>query len=249
MNQATIYIGCAGWSLNAQVATHFPIVGTHLQRYAQVFSAVEINTSFYREHQAKTYARWAQSVPDHFLFSVKLPRAITHVHRLVNVQPLVERFVEQTAALEKKLGCVLVQLPPSLAFDPIHADTFFIQLRSAVSAAIVCEPRHESWFGPEARALLTLYDIDYVRAHPKPVPKLKLGSPRSTLYIRLHGVPVMYYSAYSADYLNALAQRIRAVQADGYTIWCVFDNTAQGYAVPNALHLIDCLAGHQAGES
>ena len=240
-----MYIGCAGWSLNAQVAAHFPIVGTHLQRYAQVFSAVEVNTSFYREHQAKTYARWAQSVSEHFLFSVKLPRSITHEHRLVNAQPLVERFVEQTAALEKKLGCVLVQLPPSLAFDRGHADTFFIQLRSSVATAIVCEPRHESWFGPEARALLALYDIDYVRAHPKPVPKLDLEPPRSTLYIRLHGVPVMYYSAYSAAYIDALAQRMRAVQANGYTIWCVFDNTAQGHAVPNALRLMRSLAGQQ----
>ena len=244
MSEAITYIGCAGWSLNAQVATHFPIVGTHLARYAQVFSAVEVNTSFYREHQTKTYERWAQSVPEHFLFSVKLPRSITHEHRLVNAEALIQRFAEQTSALADKLGCVLVQLPPSLAFEPSHADAFFVQLRSAISAAIVCEPRHESWFAPEARALLTLYDIDYVRAHPKPVPNLDLELPRSTLYIRLHGVPVMYYSAYSAAYIDALAQRIREVRADGYTIWCIFDNTAQGHAVPNALHLMNRLVQH-----
>ena len=78
-------IGCAGWSIHKDVAGAFPDEGSHLERYAAVFPAVEINSSFYRPHQPQTYARWAASVPEAFRFSVKLPRSITHDARLRDV--------------------------------------------------------------------------------------------------------------------------------------------------------------------
>ena len=71
-------IGCAGWSIPKAHAGAFPAVGTALERYAQVFDCVEINSSFYRSHRPSTYERWAASVPDHFRFSVKMPKQITH---------------------------------------------------------------------------------------------------------------------------------------------------------------------------
>ena len=71
-------IGCAGWSIHKDAAAAFPVEGSHLERYARVFPAVEINSSFYRPHKPETYARWADSVPDGFRFAVKVPRAITH---------------------------------------------------------------------------------------------------------------------------------------------------------------------------
>ena len=74
-----LFIGTAGWSIPRQVAPHFPGEGTHLHRYARVLHCVEINSSFHRPHAAATYARWAASAPAEFRFSVKIPRAITHV--------------------------------------------------------------------------------------------------------------------------------------------------------------------------
>src|SRR5690606_14493667 len=124
-----VYVGCAGWGLSSKVAAHFPVEGSHLERYAQVFPSVEINSSFYREHQAKTYARWAASVPDAFRFSVKAPRTITHERRLRDVDDLLLRFVDQLASLGEKLGCLLVQLPPSLRLDVLEAACFFALLR------------------------------------------------------------------------------------------------------------------------
>ena len=84
-----IQVGCAGWSVPRATWPEFPDAGTHLQRYAARFNAVEINSSFYRPHQTATYARWAASVPDPFRFSVKLPKTITHQQRLAGFLPVV----------------------------------------------------------------------------------------------------------------------------------------------------------------
>jgi uncharacterized protein YecE (DUF72 family) len=70
-----IYVGTAGWSVPKEHAAAFPVEGSHLERYAQVFGAVEINSSFYRPHRRTTYERWAASVPETFQFAVKVPRA------------------------------------------------------------------------------------------------------------------------------------------------------------------------------
>jgi uncharacterized protein YecE (DUF72 family) len=75
---APLHIGCAGWSLPRESWPHFAGTGTHLQRYAGQLNAAEINSSFYRPHQPATYERWAERVPTHFRFSVKLPKTITH---------------------------------------------------------------------------------------------------------------------------------------------------------------------------
>src|SRR4051794_31096467 len=110
-------IGCAGWSLPRAVLERFPREGSHLQRYAARLNCTEINSSFYRPHQRSTYARWCESVPEDFRFAVKLPRAITHDARLRGVAKQLDTFLGQASGLGDKLGCLLVQLPPSLAFD------------------------------------------------------------------------------------------------------------------------------------
>ena len=141
-----IRIGTAGWSIPKEHAGAFPISGSHLERYAAVFNAVEINSSFYRPHRAATYERWAASVPDDVRFAVKIPKAITHERRLKNAGSLLERFLSEVGSLGLKLGPLLVQLPPSLTFETGTSDEFLRDLRSKVAGGIVCEPRHRSWF-------------------------------------------------------------------------------------------------------
>ena len=101
-------VGCAGWTIPKEAAAAFPLAGSHLERYASVFGAVEINSSFYRPHRVTTYARWAASVADDFRFSVKLPRAITHDARLVGFDEPLAQFAHEAGTLGDKLGCVLV---------------------------------------------------------------------------------------------------------------------------------------------
>src|SRR3712207_3367874 len=112
-----VRVGTAGWAIPRAVAEHFPSEGTGLQRYAARFDCVEINSTFYRSHRPGTLARWAEAVPEHFRFAVKAPKAITHEKRLAGCEALLARFLHETAELGEKRGPVLVQLPPSLAFD------------------------------------------------------------------------------------------------------------------------------------
>jgi uncharacterized protein YecE (DUF72 family) len=239
MNAATPrYIGTAGWSVPAQYAGGFPDGGSHLERYARRLDAVEINSSFYRPHQRKTYERWAASVPAHFRFAVKLPRTITHERKLVNCGGLLDRFVAETGGLGGKLGVVLVQLPPSLSFDAGNAGRFFADLRQRIDADIACEPRHASWFSEAADALLIKHKVARVAADPARVPGAETpGGWDGLVYYRWHGSPRIYYSDYDAAALAALRDQLDATRDRGIPAWCIFDNTATSAALGNALAL------------
>ena len=114
---ASLLVGTSGWTIPARYAYDMPFDGTHLERYAQKFPAVEITTSSYRSHKPETYASWAQSVPPGFRFAVKLPRAITHERELSGCEELVRRFAGEVEGLGPTFGALLVQLPPSLEHD------------------------------------------------------------------------------------------------------------------------------------
>ncbi len=226
--------GTAGWSIPTPVAADFPGDGTHLERYARRFNAVEINSSFYRPHRRATYERWAATVPEDFRFSVKLPRTLTHDHRLKNGDDLIERFAGEVAGLGAKFGVLLVQLPPSLPFSEEAAD-FLRRLRSRFEAATVLEPRHKSWFTPTVED--SLADAGIARAAADPGRFEGGGEPggsRATAYFRLHGSPRIYYSRYDADALESWRGKARQAAQDGAQSWVIFDNTAEGAAIENA---------------
>jgi uncharacterized protein YecE (DUF72 family) len=239
-------IGTVGWSIPAQHASAFSSEGSHLERYSRRFPAVEINSSFYRPHRSSTYERWAATVPADFRFSVKMPKEITHIRRLAEVTEPLTRFLGEAAALGEKLGPVLVQLPPSLAFKADLAG-FFLNLRACFEGDVACEPRHRSWFTDEVDHLLAEFRITRVAADPVVVPRAaEPGGWSGFRYYRLHGSPRMYYSAYPREVLNALAQRL--ADDDGVA-WCIFDNTAEGAATQDAMTLSDILLRSCAGSS
>jgi uncharacterized protein YecE (DUF72 family) len=166
VNGGTCRIGVAGWGLSRAVADRFPAAGTHLERYASVLPAVEINSCFYRHHRPGTYAKWAASVPDGFRFSVKLPKAITHDAGLAAWEPVLGRFLDESASLGEMLGCVLVQLPPRLAFDAPIAEAFFRALRARYAGPLALEPRHATWGADAPEQLLRELGIARVAADP-----------------------------------------------------------------------------------
>jgi uncharacterized protein YecE (DUF72 family) len=243
-----LYIGCAGWSIPRAHTALFPVGGSHLERYAQRLPAVEINSSFYRPHRPATYARWAASVPQWFRFAVKVPRAITHIHRLRAVDAPLERFLSEATALGTALGPLLIQLPPSLRFDAKTVAAFLTTLRVQFSGSVVCEPRHASWFSDEAERMLVAARVARVAADPAPVPQAaQPGGWPGLVYIRLHGSPQMYESPYSDADLERYAQMLRTA-AQNVPAWCIFDNTALGAATGNALDLLARLDLHQPDE-
>ncbi|MNT03028.1 hypothetical protein D3C72_1375460 [compost metagenome] len=237
MGPSAYFVGTAGWSIPRDFASGFPEEGSHLERYAQGLSGVEINSSFYRPHQPKTYARWAASVPEGFRFAVKAPQEITHKRKLRDSEAVLEDFLDQTSQLGAKRGPLLFQLPPSLAFNAGVVKDFFELLRARHAGFVVLEPRHKTWFTPDVDTLLQAFGIARVAADPARVPEAaEPGGFDGLVYYRWHGSPRMYYSDYSAEAIAELATRM-ARHPRASEVWCIFDNTTLGYATGNALAL------------
>lgn len=234
-------IGTAGWSIPRALAGRFGHDGTHLQRYSHVLTCAEINSSFHRPHSVKTYAKWADATPDGFMFSVKLPRAVTHDLELKRARKPLEEFLRQSSGLREKRG-PLVQLPPSFACDRRTARAFFTLLRARHRGPVVLEPRHPTWFSATIDAMLAGFEIARAGAHPAPVPGAERpGGWPGLVYYRLHGAPRKYWSPYSAGELVAIGDALRA--AGDVPAWCIFDNTASGAAPANALELAALITG------
>jgi uncharacterized protein YecE (DUF72 family) len=249
MTLGNIRIGTAGWTLPRAHAEHFPAEGSHLQRYCGALSCAEVNSSFHKPHRRSTWERWAQSTPDDFRFAVKMPKRITHEAKLQEAGALLLPFFEEIAGLNAgphpKLGPLLVQLPPKLAFDEGVVREFLGTVRELHSGSVVVEPRHASWFTGAADSLLREFDAARVAADPSKGSPLAAepGGSGALRYRRLHGSPRTYYSEYDDAFLIALAAQLQfEASHDAETeSWVIFDNTALGHAAANALRLQELL--------
>lgn len=236
-----VFIGTAGWSIPRSCAEFFPGAGSHLERYARVLPCAEINSTFYRSPRPATYARWSASIPESFRFSVKAPRAFTHEAGLACTAAQIRAFLDEAQNLGRALGPILFQLPPKLAFDEDRAESFFSTLRELYPGPAVVEPRHPSWFEPAVDLLLNKLQIARAAADPSVTPAAALpGGYPGVVYFRLHGSPRKYYSSYTPEFVEEIADRIKH-SADSAAVWCIFDNTASGAAAENALSLSEIL--------
>jgi uncharacterized protein YecE (DUF72 family) len=229
-----------------QSDTYFVREGTHLERYSRTFNCCEINSSFYRPHRYSTWERWSESVPKGFRFSVKFPRTITHDVELKCRPEDLTAFLKRVSFLGQQMGPLLVQLPPSCVFDYVVAKRFFALLRDEHDGDVVLEGRHRTWFDAKAIDLLGEFSIAGVAADPACVPAA--GQPtgsRKLVYFRLHGSPRRYYSSYSGKFVQAMAKRMVALAKES-SVWCIFDNTAAGFATPNAFELSEYIARAEA---
>lgn len=243
--QIDLHIGTAAWSVPRAVAADFPGHGSHLERYARVLRCAEINSSFHRSHRSAVYARWAAQTPAAFRFAAKLPRSVTHGGLLSAARAPLQRFIAEAAGLGDKLAVLLVQLPPSLQFEPRQARRLFALLAGMFGGAVVCEPRHASWFTPAADRLLVAAQVGRAAADPARCPAAAVpggwlgpagDGAGAVLYHRWHGSPRMYWSAYSDGWLQARAAELQRWPAAA-DCWSIFDNTAAGAAAGNALAL------------
>ncbi|MEA2993832.1 MAG: hypothetical protein QOD40_2752, partial [Alphaproteobacteria bacterium] len=199
MSESRLWIGTAGWTVPSRYAGEVPPGGSQLERYARRLNAVEINSSFHRPHQRKTYERWARSTPDGFRFAVKMPKAMTHEAKLVDCGALLDRFVTEVAGLGDKLSVLLIQLPPKFVFDERATDGFLRDLRRRIDRPVVLEPRNASWFTPEVDAWLADRQVSRVAADPARVADAgKPGGWNGLVYYRWHGAPRIYFSDYDA---------------------------------------------------
>ena len=229
------YVGSAGWNIPRLHRDRFAAEGSQLQRYASRLNGAEINSSFYRPHAAAVYQRWAASVAPSFRFAVKIPKLITHERALTRAREPLTRFLGESAGLGQTLGPLLVQLPPSFAFEVRRAGRFFTLMRNLHTGPVVCEPRHVTWTCAAADRLFVANAIARVAADPPRAAGLETpGGWPGLVYYRWHGSPRPYFSSYAPEMLDRLAVEVATANVD---TWCIYDNTGSGSAAVNALDL------------
>ena len=145
-----ILIGTSGYNYPEWKGSFYPTnlaAAKMLPYYAERFPTVEINYTFYRMPNEKTLVGWSDATPDHFRFTLKAPRRITHDSRLQNCEALVRAFCDVAQTLGPKLGVLLFQLPPTFKKNIEAFDAFLESLPRGARAAF--EFRHASWHDAE----------------------------------------------------------------------------------------------------
>jgi uncharacterized protein YecE (DUF72 family) len=233
-----VRIGCSGWSYRDWREGFYP-PGTPASRwlahYATVFDTVEVNATFYRLPKVETVRSWAEQVPAGFLFAVKGSRYLTHMKRLRDIGPGLERYWERIEPLREtgKLGPVLWQLPERFQRD----DETLAAALAALPAAEHCfEFRHPSWFAAGVYALLEEHGASLALGDDKRR-ELPAASPAGPIaYLRLHYGSHGRDGNYSERELETWRRRLAAWRARR-PVFAYFNNDWRGFAPRNALEL------------
>lgn len=237
-----VFVGTSGWTYNHWRGAFYPIGGPRshwLDFYADRFNSVELNATFYRSIGERTFANWYTRTPPGFVWSVKANRYITHIRRLHEAQEPMERFLSSVAALQEKLGPVLMQLPPNLAYEKSIFESFVRLLPASMKFAI--EARHPAWFRDEVHTALIERNIAWCISDTAGRYPYREAVTADFIYIRLHGSRALYASDYTDPELHAWAEKIRTWNRETYVY---FDNDFMAYAPQNALRLRELLGDH-----
>jgi uncharacterized protein YecE (DUF72 family) len=241
----TVLIGTSGYNYKDWKGIFYPEdipQKQWLSYFSQQFSTVEINATFYGSFTQKTFKKWAGQVPDDFQFTIKGSRFLTHIKRLKDSKDSLEKFVEASSGLGKKLSCMLWQLPGNFHFKRKETverlEEFFSFL--PVTTRQVFELRHDSWFVEEVYALLRKYNVGFVINDSSRYP-WREEMTADFVYIRFHGPRQLYASKYSEEEMENWAEKIKEYRKS-YDVYCYFNNDFFGYAIENARQLLQLLS-------
>ena len=240
--EAGINIGTSGWSYKDWIKTFYPakLKQTEwLRFYSQVFSTTEINSSFYHLPGIMTTAGWKTKVPANFIFCPKMSRYLTHMKKLNDAEPVMEKFFDAFFPLKRKIGPVLIQLPSSVAWDPAKTEAFYKICRDHFRYYhFAMEVRHQTWMEKEAIEQMKKYKMAFV------ISQSGVGFPYAEhitakhIYVRFHGPGALYASGYTDDQLKKFARMFLQWKKQGHSVWAFFNNDIGGHAVPNAKQLM-----------
>jgi len=235
----SIRIGTSGWMYNHWQRIFYPDKwpkSKWLEYYAGQFDTVELNASFYRLPNPKTFKGWKERTPDNFLWSVKASKFITHIRRLKDPAEPLSRLYNSITGLGEKLGVILFQLPPSLSFDEKVFIDFCESLDPNFRYAL--EIRHPSWINSRVSAVLSEFNMalcisDTAGRYPS-----SEAITADFVYIRLHGPRSLYASEYSEEELRVWAEKVIDWNKNAFIY---FDNDFKGHAIKNARRLKEIL--------
>jgi|SRR5690606_39004460 len=232
-----IHVGTSGWHYKHWVGTFYPEgipAGDQLGHYLRDFAAVEINNSFYRVPQAKTFEEWNRAVPEAFIFAVKANRFFTHLKKLKVEKADVENFIDKVDRLGKKAGPILFQLPPNWKINVERLEEFLCKLPS--HHRYTFEFRNSTWYQDDVYECLGRFNAAFciyeLAGHHSP-----LWVTADFVYTRLHGPGDKYQGSYSNEQLQEWASQCLQWQQTGKEVYVFFDNDEKGYAAHNARQL------------
>jgi uncharacterized protein YecE (DUF72 family) len=236
-------IGCSGWQYRHWRGTFYPseLAQTRwLEYYASRFDTVEINNTFYRLPEASVFATWNKRVPRGFLYAVKASRFLTHMKKLKDPKPPLDRLFSRARALGQALGPILYQLPQQWSVDVERLSTFLRSLPRQRRHAI--EFRNPSWYTDEVFRLLAEH---HVACCVHDMAGSATGRPviGPFVYARFHG-PTKYSGRYDDRTLNDWAAWFAARLQEGRPVFAYFNNDVGGHAPEDAQRLRQKLHAH-----
>jgi uncharacterized protein YecE (DUF72 family) len=233
-----VRIGCSGWNYDDWRGRLYP-EGEPRRRwlglYAERFSAVEVNTTFYRLPKREAVAAWVDQTPTEFTFAVKASRYLTHVKRLRDVGDGIVRFYERIEPLREagRLGPVLWQLPATFHRDDERLEMW---LQALPAGRHTIEFRDPSWFAQPVLDALASHEVALtIGDHPqRPFQTHDATAPWR--YVRFHYGARGRNGNYSVTEIDTWARRIAAWRTT-HEVFAFFNNDWEGYAPDNAAAL------------
>ncbi|MGY1639684.1 DUF72 domain-containing protein [Geodermatophilus sp. SYSU D00703] len=231
-----VVIGTSGWQYRDWRGRFYPQrlpQRLWLEHVAEHFATVESNNAFYRLPERSTFEAWRARTPADFRWAVKASRFLTHVKRLREPEEPVARLMERAAGLGERLDVVLLQLPPTLKGDPELLRTCLAQFPAGTRVAV--EPRHDSWWTDEVRALLERYGAALCWADRDEQPVAPLWRTTGWGYLRMHTGAASPWPRYRPEALQVWADRLAATWADDEDVFVYFNNDPGCAAVVDAV--------------
>lgn len=232
------HIGCSGFYYRDWRGPFYPIdlpQRKWFEFYCGSFNTVELNGTFYRFPQLKTLQSWYQRCPTHFRFSVKAPRAITHYRKFNDCAGFLTSFYDTiNNGLQEKLGPVLFQLPPGLSYSEEKLEQILNSLNPYFKN--VLEFRHTTWWRDDVyKALAEKHVIFCGQSYPGLPDEVIINT--ESIYYRFHGVPVLYRSPYSVEFMKNVVE-VANCDERVKEAWCYFNNDYDGVGAANAKEMM-----------
>ncbi|MDP4223781.1 MAG: DUF72 domain-containing protein [Bacteroidota bacterium] len=245
MISKNLHIGTSGWSYMHWSGVFYPEdlkPDKYLEYYITKFDCVELNSSFYHLPLKSTVSGWMNRTSDTFRFCPKMSRFITHQLQLSNAEEPLIRFIDVFAAMKARLGPALIQIHPGLLYDRALITAFFNLLQEKYSEyRFAIEIRNKSWINDDFLQLLSIYRVAFVIADSGRRYPYHEAVTTGFIYLRFHGREQLYATDYSENDLRQYAEKISGWLYDGKEVWAFFNNDFHGYAVKNALRLMEML--------
>jgi uncharacterized protein YecE (DUF72 family) len=238
----TVHVGTSGWHYKQWIGDFYPPrfpPAKMLAYYAHQFHTVEINSSFYRLPEEKTFDQWRKIVPSRFVFAVKASRFLTHIKRLKDPEDSIKLFFARAKHLGPHLGPILFQLPPRWKAD-IGRLTTFLELLPPKHKYVV-EFRDDSWYAREILELLGRHNVALC-LHDWHSADWARELTANFSYIRFHGTNGKYAGNYPDQLLLRWVEQIQSWQDEVSEVFAYFNNDIGGHAIRNAQSLRAMLA-------